>query len=276
MKELVCRGPDGLERMFYLEVQDIGGQLPMTAYVRRRGPPDPADDSFAVTLQPFRDGSRVSEINHFSKEWYSRKGIGDSLLPALAHITGRPVYSSSNLHPIPEGEFRTVPAGRLWLRLVQRRAAEYLRDDDRFVLSPTAGRQIIRAGDAAKDMEQLLLAPIPPLPVFPNIVPTTVTVARFLPVQDDDIRTPEDVRELLLQLFEEPECAVYVFCNADRPLGPLLLEAEQCGQLRLPQYRLPLLQASRWLPARLHSDTERPRAACTVGAKPAHFRNRAS
>lgn len=233
LTELFCRGADGQERVFYLEMPAYLDAWPLRVRVHRSSPPTPeVDDWFSLTLDSFQGGLIVAEINHNQKEWYARKGIGGALLPEMARITGLRIYSSSNTIKKYPNEYRSIGAGTLWLRLLQEGIADYLPDEDRFFLP----RHVSQPDLSSSELATLSLntaRPTKPLAVFPDIVPVTYKVSHFLPIQSDDIATNDDLRKLIELLYDDPGCAVYLYFEHGKSLTDVLQEARRDGHLDL-------------------------------------------
>jgi hypothetical protein len=138
MTPLICKGADGIDRIFYLEAEEdhVDSMLALYVRIHRNNPPTPnADDWVDLTLQerPERD-LRVTMMRHGSKPWYARMGILDAAIPAAAALTGRKVVSSSNTHRKDEAEYRTDAAEKVWKRLEGAGLARYDQQEDRYHL----------------------------------------------------------------------------------------------------------------------------------------------
>ena len=54
------------------------------------------------------------------------------------------------------------------------------------------------------------------IPVFPDILSSSIKESKFRILESGDINTQEDMSELIRLLFEEPECSFYFFSEKDR------------------------------------------------------------
>ena len=246
--ELTCIGLDGHTRIFYLEYPHGLSQRPLRLRVHINNPPEPGDDWFSVTLVSFRDGLKVIEMNHFGHDWYRAKGIGDALLPEIHRLTGAKIYSSSNENRDSLDEFRSVPAGKLWLRLLLEDLASYDPDDDRFCLPPIpVGTDTSMSSASVQD---LVPRSQKPLPVFPDITPSRIKMGRFRVILPDDIQTQEHLTALIHMLYEDPECDNYYYFEHKGRSNSLLLRAEHDQQIDLSEveyfhYRRPVGSSGR-------------------------------
>ena len=247
--ELTCIGRDGHARIFYLESPRDLTHGPLRFRVHINNPPEPGDDWFSITLVPFRDGLKIVEINHFGHEWYRAKGIGDTLLPEIHRLTQARIYSSSNEQREAADEFRSMPAGKLWLRLLLEDLASYDPDDDRFCLPPIPATTD-KSTSQATTVHDLVPRSQKPLPVFPDITPTRIKTGRFRVILSDDIQTQEDLTALIHMLYDDPECNNYYYFEHKGRSNSLLLQAEHDQQIDLSEveyfpYRRPVGSSGR-------------------------------
>lgn len=71
-------------------------------------------------------------MSHQKSPCYSAKGIPDAVISEAARIFGT-IKSSSNRRKIPDNEYRTSDAEKVWLRLCATDLAEYDEADDRYI-----------------------------------------------------------------------------------------------------------------------------------------------
>ena len=72
---------------------------------------------------------------------------------------------------------------------------------------------------------------------FPSIAPPDVVICGTLrEFITEDFESEKDVQELLLLMFDEPECKFYYFKNVNEPLNRYVAEAEASRDLRFEQY----------------------------------------
>ena len=69
-------------------------------------------------------------------------------------------------------------------------------------------------------------------PRFPDITPTHIVQSQFHVIEDDDIRSEEDLRQLLELMYEYPERAFYLFAAKDRGINHRIVSAERLGFVR--------------------------------------------
>jgi hypothetical protein len=221
----------------------------------------------------FRDGLKIIEINHFGREWYRAKGIGDAVLPEIYRITGLRLYSSSNEHRQAKDEFRSLSAGKLWLRLLLEDLASYDPTDDRFTLPPLPSRDEDELESeitphSANQQNDLVPRSQKPLPVFPDIIPSSIKTGRFRVILPDDIQTEQDLRALVHMLYDDPECNHYYYVEHGGRSNSFILRAEHNKELDLSEteyfhYRRPVGGSGRNFlriePVNLESSAQNPR-----------------
>jgi hypothetical protein len=61
--------------------------------------------------------------------------------------------------------------------------------------------------------------------VFPNIMPSSMSLSRFMELQRNDLRSEEEFQSLIANLCYRPEVTVYYFCEHGEHWDPLLSEA---------------------------------------------------
>ena len=66
---------------------------------------------------------------------------------------------------------------------------------------------------------------------FPNIMPSSISLSRFLDYQRNDIGSEEELQALLANLFYHPEVTAYYFCAHSEQWDPLLSEAVATGEV---------------------------------------------
>ncbi len=70
------------------------------------------------------------------------------------------------------------------------------------------------------------------LPVFPNILPSEIVESKFHILEVGDIKTKEDIDELIRLLFTEPEHSFYYFSEKDKGnADSLLIKAKERGDV---------------------------------------------
>ncbi|MHB8521894.1 MAG: hypothetical protein ACYDH9_14190 [Limisphaerales bacterium] len=89
------------------------------------------EEFFDFTVQEEQQARlRVTMMHNHSREEYTSKGVSEAMITTLAEASGKTVTSSSN--KAGPGEYRTVPADKIWKRLVQKGLAQYNSDEDRY------------------------------------------------------------------------------------------------------------------------------------------------
>ena len=73
------------------------------------------------------------------------------------------------------------------------------------------------------------------IPIFPNIMPSSIKKGVFRTIEKDDISTEEDLQSLILLLFHEPECDFYYFVEQGTTADPLLLSAQGRGDILISE-----------------------------------------
>ena len=71
------------------------------------------------------------------------------------------------------------------------------------------------------------------MPVFPNIIPTSVRKSYVREFFDAEIRSESELEHLLMLLFHHPEVSTHVFHPHGQPLNALIIAAEKLGQIRI-------------------------------------------
>jgi hypothetical protein len=66
---------------------------------------------------------------------------------------------------------------------------------------------------------------------FPNIMPSSISLSRFLNYQRNDIGSEEELQDLIANLFYHPEFTAYYFCAHDERWDSLLTEALATGEV---------------------------------------------
>lgn len=64
------------------------------------------------------------------------------------------------------------------------------------------------------------------IPVFPNILPSSIKESIFRVIEPDDIQTEQDLQHLISLLFHEPECNFYYFVEKDGKQNSFLSAAK--------------------------------------------------
>ena len=64
------------------------------------------------------------------------------------------------------------------------------------------------------------------IPVFPNIIPSSIKESVFRIIEPDDIQTEQDLQHLISLLFHEPECNFYYFVEKDGKQNSFLSAAK--------------------------------------------------
>lgn len=73
------------------------------------------------------------------------------------------------------------------------------------------------------------------LPVFPNIIPSSIKESRFRVFEKGDFSTEKDLKSLMLLLYNEPECDFYYFVEQGSPADPLIFADEQHGDILMSE-----------------------------------------
>ena len=66
---------------------------------------------------------------------------------------------------------------------------------------------------------------------FPDIMPSSISISRFVNYQKDDIGSEEDLQTLIANLFYHPEVTAYYFCEHGVQWDPLLFGAVRQGEV---------------------------------------------
>jgi hypothetical protein len=115
-----------------------------------------------------------------------------------------------------------------------------LQDQKRFETDLSVAEQVLN--EALEELE--ITPPIdkPPqemakegIPVFPNIMPSSIKIGEFRALEKGDIHTEEDLQSLILLLFHEPECDFYYFVEHGNAADPLLLSANGRGDILMSE-----------------------------------------
>ncbi|MFZ5994142.1 MAG: hypothetical protein ACOYU4_04045 [Thermodesulfobacteriota bacterium] len=64
------------------------------------------------------------------------------------------------------------------------------------------------------------------MPVFPDILPDEVTMSKHHDIENGDIQTEDDLKQLLLLMFNHPERSFYYFTEKDSKPNEFLAKAE--------------------------------------------------
>lgn len=73
------------------------------------------------------------------------------------------------------------------------------------------------------------------IPIFPNIIPSSMKEGVFRIIEKGDINTKEDLQSLILLLFHEPECDFYYFLEQGTIADSLLLSAQGRGDILMSE-----------------------------------------
>nr|WP_315224522.1 hypothetical protein [uncultured Flavobacterium sp.] len=73
--------------------------------------------SFQAYLINYLDGYKVVMINHNDHKEYMKKGIPEYLIPEIAKILGKNIYSSATIHKSYLDEDRVPNATKFWERI---------------------------------------------------------------------------------------------------------------------------------------------------------------
>jgi hypothetical protein len=69
------------------------------------------------------------------------------------------------------------------------------------------------------------------LPVFPNIIPDKIEIGEFHIIEDTDIQTADDLKELILLMFNYPKRSFYYFGKKDGAPNELLENSKCRGEI---------------------------------------------
>jgi len=99
----------------------------------------PEDDQFIdfyylTATEINKNKIKITMINHHNQPMYSAKGITEKLIEVLHSISEMNVASSSNnkLFQSFKAEYRTPPATKVWMRLIEQGLAIYDEESDTF------------------------------------------------------------------------------------------------------------------------------------------------
>lgn len=67
---------------------------------------------------------------------------------------------------------------------------------------------------------------------FPDITPAHIVRSRFHVIEENDIRSEEDLQRLLRLMYEQPEHAFYLYAAKDRGINNRIVAAERLGRVR--------------------------------------------
>lgn len=73
------------------------------------------------------------------------------------------------------------------------------------------------------------------IPVFPNIMPSSITMGKFWVFEKGDFQTEEDIQSMILLLFHEPKCDFYYFVEQGATSDSLVDAAEQRGDILMEE-----------------------------------------
>lgn len=134
LKTIMCTGKDGVTRKFEYEDpepnMDSESEVHSWTYLVKEHLEDP--ECFQFTVEESDENSlKVTGMHNNGFSQYTAKGIPEAMIMMTKLEFAKSVHSSSNRKP-ESGEFRSVPADKIWKRLEARAEAVYDESQDIF------------------------------------------------------------------------------------------------------------------------------------------------
>ncbi|MCS3810847.1 hypothetical protein FHY19_003930 [Xanthomonas arboricola] len=131
MIPIVCRGEDGIERIFNVMVSD-GDEILVFSVRHEEYPRLPA---YELSIEITAAGPVVWVMNRHGVEIYCRTGVPEATLVYASHFLGCAVSSrqSTPSRENPYANYRLSNASKVWERMVKSGAAIYDPSTDRFM-----------------------------------------------------------------------------------------------------------------------------------------------
>lgn len=86
--------------------------------------------SFQAYLIDHLDGYKIVMISHNNYEEYMKKGIPEHLIPEIARILGKNIYSSATVQKSYPEENRVLKATKFWERIRNKFPLNVIKNDD--------------------------------------------------------------------------------------------------------------------------------------------------